>query len=280
MATWSDAAAELSPLFADAAFELRFALRGGAAVRVAGGPVATRHAERRDPPAPWSARACCGEATGWLLAMRAPADPIAVRVVLERAVTRHTAVRLQRLAAVRAALTAELLERLTHRLRTDVSTLQAVAEGAATGLFDPDELAELPAELARTGAQAQRRLSAAREVMAAFAATAAPEPEPLLALLEDELGATAAPPPGERPLALVPGPGWAACARLLGEAFAGAPPEVTIAAHPDGWAIAVGGAGEPDPLLHLGLILAAAGGAAETAGGAGVNLLVPAAPSR
>jgi signal transduction histidine kinase len=276
MATWSDAAAELSPLFADGAFELRFALlRGGAAVRVGGRPVTARHAERPDPPAPWSARATCGSAAGWLLAQRAPADPVAAELVLERAVARHTAVRLQRLADVRAALTAELLERLTHRLRTDVSTLQAVAEGAASGLFGPEELAELPAELARTGAQAQRRLSAAREVMAAFAAARPPEPEPLLAVLEDELGATTASPPGEEPLALVPGPGWSACARLLGEAFAGAPPHVAIAAHRDGWALAVGGDGDPEPLLHVALILAAGGGSA-----AGVNLVVPAAPSR
>jgi hypothetical protein len=65
MGTWSDAAARLSPLFGDAAFELRFALHAGAAVRVHGGPVAPRHAEDADPPAPWSARAVCGEAAGW-----------------------------------------------------------------------------------------------------------------------------------------------------------------------------------------------------------------------
>jgi hypothetical protein len=278
-----EAAAELEPLFG-ATFELRFALRpGGAAVRVHGGPVAPRHAEARDPAAPWAVRAECGACAGWLLAAGEPTDAARARAVLQRAVERHAALRLQALAEAAAALTAELLERLTHRLRTDVSTLQTVAVGAATGAFSAAELAALPGELASTGAEAQRRLSAAREVMAALAPHHPAEPEPLLEVLAGELdaaGVDAALPEarGEEAMALVAGPGWGACARLLADACQG--PEVSLAPHPDGWAVTVAAR----EIAHVALILVAAGGAArlhETAqGGPRAELVVPAAPSR
>src|SRR4051794_4172745 len=111
---------------ATSGFELRFDLAGRAAVRVAGGPVAPRHVEPVPPAAPWVAEARCGPAAGWLLAQAAPADPEAARARLQRAVERETAHRLQAAAQAAAPLAADLLERLTHRLRTDVTTLQAV----------------------------------------------------------------------------------------------------------------------------------------------------------
>ena len=151
---------------ATSGFELRFDLAGRAAVRVAGGPVAPRHVEPVPPPAPWVAEARCGTATGWLLAHAAPADPDGARARLQRAVERETALRLQAAAQAAAPLAADLLERLTHRLRTDVTSLQAVADGAIKGLFEPEDLELLPGELERTGREALRRLSGAREVMA------------------------------------------------------------------------------------------------------------------
>ena len=191
-ADFSEAVAALAPLFGGTDFELRYALDGRAAVRAIGGPLAPRHAEAVPPPAPWVAEARCGDAAGWLLAAAPPADPERARAELERIVERHSALRLQRLAAQRAALEADLLDQLTHHLRTDVSTLQAVAEGAAAGLFDAAELGELPAEIAGVGAAAQRRLSGAREVMTALAAEARTAPEPLLETLRDELEAAGA----------------------------------------------------------------------------------------
>ncbi len=298
---FSEAAAALAPLFGGAALELRYALDGGAAVRAFGGPVAPRHAEAVPPPAPWVAQARCGNAAGWLLGGAPPSDPERAGAFLERVVERHSAVRLQRLAAQRAALEADLLERLTHDLRTDVSTLQTVAEGAAAGVFDAAELGELPAEIAAVGAAAQRRLSAAREVMTALAAAPA-APEPLLETLRAELEAAGAEirvadVDGELPQVLVPGAGWSACARLLAEAlgsddrFAGA--TVEVAPHPDGWTVCAGraGAGQPQPwtgrvigaLAGAGHTAAAGGGSAHAErladGGLRVVLTVPAAVS-
>ena len=197
---------------ATSGFEVRFDLAGRAAVRVAGGPVAPRHVEPVPPPAPWVIEARCGTAVGWLLAHAAPADPDAARLRLERAVEREAATRLQAAARELAPLAADLLERLTHRLRTDVTTLQAVADGAVKGLFEPADLELLPGELERTGREAQRRLSDAREVMGVLTPGARSEPEPIEATLRAELGAagraaTVAGPAGETPRTLIPGPG-------------------------------------------------------------------------
>jgi signal transduction histidine kinase len=299
---FSEAAALLRPLFGATAFELRYALDGRAAVRAFGGPLAPRHAEDVPPPAPWVAEARCGYAAGWLLAAAPPADPERASALLGRAVDRRSALRLQRLAAQRAALEADLLERLTHRLRTDVSTLQAVAEGAAAGLFDPADLVELPAEIAAVGVAAQRQLSAAREVMTALAPEAPATAEPLLETLRDELEAAGArvcvaDVPGEQPRVLVPGAGWSACARLLAEPLARdarlAGATLEVSAHPDGWSVRAGraGAGMPQPwagraldaLAGAGHIVAAAGGSAHAErledGGLRVALAIPAAPS-
>jgi hypothetical protein len=295
------AAVALAPLFGPAAFELRYALDGRAAVRVAGGRVAARHAEPPPPGARWVAEARCGEAAGWLLAVAPPQDAERAGAVLEHAVARHTALRLQRLAAQRAALGADLLERLTHRLRTDVSTLQTVAAGAAAGLFDAAELADLPAGIATVCATAQDELSAARGVMTALAPEAPAQAEPLLETLRAELeaagaAATIAGVAGERPHALVPGAGWSACARLLAEALAGderlAGAQLQVAADADGWRVSAGhGCGAPQPWTGRALgALAAAGHLAAAAGGAAcaqllpdgrlsVTLTVPAAPS-
>jgi hypothetical protein len=93
--------------------------------------------------------------------------------------------------------------------------------------------------------------------------------------------------PGERPRALVPGPGWAACARLL------AGGEVGVAAHPDGWAVVAGPPGGGEPVawteqrlgerFYAGAIVVAAGGSATAVapagGGLRIELVVPAAPS-
>ena len=169
-------------------FELRFDLAGRAAVRVSGGPVARRHVEPVPPEAPWVAEARCGEAAGWLLANMAPADPEAARELLARTVEREAALRAQAARRELSALTADLLERLTHRLRTDVTTLQAVADGALAGLFEPEDLEQLPGELQRTGRDALERLTAAREVMRAHAG-APRAPEDVVATLRAELEA-------------------------------------------------------------------------------------------
>ena len=303
MDAWSEAADVLAPLLDGARFELRFSLGGQAAVRVLapGGEVAARHAEPPDPVAPWSARAACGEAVGWLLAERAPADEPVARDALQRAVDRRSSVVLQRIAAQRGGMAADLLEAVTHRLRTDISALQVIAEGVLTVAFEDDERAQVRAEVGEVGADAQRRLSAVRQVMVSLHPGAAREPEPLVTLLEAELEgagvATAVEVLGdERPATLVPGSGWSACARLLAAAvasdkrLAGAP--IAVRAHPDGWEVEVGAdvGGEPlawterslGELAHVGMIAVAAGGSAsasERDGRLRVDLTVPAAPS-
>jgi hypothetical protein len=305
---WGEAAAALAPLFGDVPFELRFSLTGAAAVRALApaGPVAELHAEPPDPRAPWSVRADCGEAAGWLLAGAAPADPARAAAILRSATDRHCALAIRRLSERRAAMATALIERLTHRLRTDVSALQAVTEGALRGLFGPAEVEDVSAEVAATGAEAQRRLTDAREVMATLHPSAARGPEPLVGVLDAELEAAGlrlpvALPAGEEPMALLPGTGWGVCARLLASALAGDPrlggaaAAVAVLAHPDGWTVS---AGHPDPtavpldwsertvgsLLHAGHVAVAAGGTATAAragdGGLRVELTVPAAPSR
>ena len=142
---------------ATSGFELRFDLAGRAAVRVEGGPVAPRHVEPVPPRAPWVAEARCGDAVGWLLANAAPRGPGggAGRCSPARRARGRAAPAGARRGRC-APLAAELLERLTHRLRTDVTTLQAVADGALAGLFEPADLELLPGELQRTGREALR----------------------------------------------------------------------------------------------------------------------------
>ncbi len=303
---WDEGAEELRAMFDGAPFELRYALHGRAAVRVLApsGPVAARHVEPPEVSAPWAVTARCGEAAGWLLAGAAPAGGgERARAALRAAIDRHTALALQELEAVRAALAADLLESLTHRLRTDVSTLQAVAEGALAGVFTDDELEQIPAELKVAGGEAQRRLSQAREIMGALRPEAPWRAEPVAGILEAELeGAGAAVRvggvDGEIPLALGRGAGWGACARLLAAALArdarlgGERAEVTVAADPGGWAVTAGAAGEAErvawtgralgELVHAGPIVAAAGGSVSVARVAGegvrVRLVLPAAP--
>jgi hypothetical protein len=285
---------EFAPLFGTSGFELRLDLAGRAAVRVAGGPVAPRHVEPAPPDAPWVLEARCGAAAAWLLALAEPDDPERARALLQRTLEREAALALPRLARQAAAMGAELLERLTHRLRTDVVTLQAIAEGALNGVFEPEEAAALPAELERTGREAQLRLSGVREVMTALEPAARRAPEPVLETLRAELEAAGresvvvAGPAGERPLAAVPGAGWAACARLL----AGDERLPAFAVEPDagGWRVEAGPSGAPvewtEPtvggLVHAGHIVAAAGGSAaaerDAEGRLRVVLVLPAAP--
>jgi hypothetical protein len=304
---WTRAAETLRPLFGGVAFELRFSLDGRAAVRLLAphGPVAPRHAESREPPAHWSARVRCGDATGWLLANAAPADGERASEILAGAVERHIALVLQRLAVQRSEMATDLLERLTHQLRTDVATLQAVAEGAVGGVFDAGELQQIPGELRTIGDQAQRRLSSAREVMSALRPAARARAEPLVEVLRAELdGAGVAVPvagvEGERPMTVVAGAGWGACARLLAAALAGARlgghgAHVAVRPHPGGWAVTAGHRGPAaqriawtehavGELVHAGQIVAAAGGSASATqldrGRLAVELTLPAAPSR
>jgi hypothetical protein len=298
---------DLRAVFGDAAFELRFSLDGRAAVRVLAphGPVAARHAEPPDVAAPWSVAARCGEAAGWLLA---PAPPAAgeerAREALERVLAWRAAAALQRLQGERAALAADLLESLTHRLRTDVSTLQAVAEGALLGVFDGEERAQIPAEVKDVGRAAQQRLSDAREVVAALRPDAARHPEPVIATLQAELDAAGAEliargPEGELPMMVGAGPAWPAAARALAAALRSDPrlggPEATLTIAPDpaGWAVTAGAAladGAPAPwtarslgqLAHAGQLVAAAGGSARAwldGDRLRARLTLPAAPS-
>jgi signal transduction histidine kinase len=261
----ADVAAPLHTLLAPTPFELRWSLLGTAAVRVLGGPVAPAHAEA--PDLAGSAVARCGTATGWLLATDPPPG-----AALQAAVDRHTALVLQRLAAHRAALVSDLLEALTHRLRTDVATLQAVAEGVLAGMFSEPERAEIAPEVRDVGREAQRRLSAAREAMSALAPDGDREPEPIADVLRAELDAAGLSldvetPAGERPRAALPPLGWA---------IEAGPP--TGAGRPAGWTARALG-----PLAGAGHIAAAGGGAACAAGveedGLRVRLTVPAAPS-
>ncbi len=294
----ADVAAPLHARFGPARFELRWSLLGTAAVRVLGGPVAPAHAEA--PDVARSAVARCGTATGWLLTTEAP-DGAAVQA----AVDRHTALVLQRLATHRATLASDLLEALTHRLRTDVATLQAVAEGMLAGMFSEPERAEIAREVKDVGREAQRRLSAAREAMSALAPGGDREPEPIADVLHAELEAAGLTldvevPAGERPRAALPPPGWAACARMLAEALAtdarlgGDGAAIRVVPDPLGWAIEAGPptrTGRPagwtaralGALAGAGHIAAAGGGAADAAGvgedGLRVRLTVAAAPS-
>jgi hypothetical protein len=270
-------------------FELRFDLAGRAAVRVAGGPVAPRHVEPVPPRAPWVLEARCGEAAGWLLGVSAPADPELERTRLEAFVVREAAARLQALRAEAGILTADLLERLTHRLRTDVATLHAFAEMGVAGGVAPEDAADLPEALERTRLEALRRLGAARDVMAAYG-TPPRGPEPVAVTLRAELEAAGRgdvpvlEPDGEEALALIPGPGWAACARLLAadrrlEMFAIGPDR-------SGWQVTSGAGERAVPwtertlgdVVTVGHILAAAGGSAAAMDPFAVTLAVPAAP--
>jgi signal transduction histidine kinase len=299
------AAAELRSQFGAVPYELRFSLSGRAAVRVLApaGPVAAWHAEPPDPVAPWSVAASCGQAAGWLVAAEPPPDPGRALDVLQRAVDRRTALAGQRMLTERSAMSADVLESLTHRLRTDVSALMAVAEGALSGMFADEERGEVRRELKSMGTETQRRLSLARAVMTVLAPSDA-EPQPLLDVLHAELegaGVAALPAPvaGERPMTLVPGAGWSACARLLAgaladdERFGGTDALVAVRPDPDGWSVCAGTPADAAPaawtaralgeLVHAGHMAVAAGGRAvalrSDAGGLRVELTLPAAPS-
>jgi hypothetical protein len=270
--------------------ELRYDLHGRCAVRVSGGPVAPRHAEAPPPDAPFVATARCGTAVGWLLTSARPDAGTLER--FERDVERRTALERERLARAGAAMAVDAVERLVHRLRTDVMTLQSSAELAFAGLLEGSE--ELTAELTRAGQEAQRRLTFARCTVSVFEPAARLEPEPIAQTLRAELeGAGRAAPVAERAdeqaHALIPGAGWGFCARLLAaaplEGFAVEPCAV-------GWRVVCGGdGGESVPwseralgeLVHAGHVVVAAGGAATAeksqAGALRLVLEVPAAPS-
>ena len=254
-------------------FELRYDAFGRCAVRMGGGArVLARHVEPLPLAAPWSIEARCGTAAGWLLAARAPDDLERARTLLEREVERRTALAHERRLEQLAAVQGELLERLTHRLRTDVTTLQAVADGALLGAFGAAEQAEIGVQVAATGAEAQRRLTAAREVMSVLVPATPREPEPIAATLRAELEgagreATVTVHAQEEPFTLVPGPGWAACARrLAADEQLGA---FTISPDEHGWRVMADGS-----LTAAAPLVVAAGGFADTA-----LVLPPAAPA-
>jgi hypothetical protein len=239
------------------------------------------------------AEARCGAAAGWVLASAPPSDPERVQAVLNAAVERRTALALQDLARAGAHLGWDALERLTHRLSTDVMTLHAVAEAALAGLFKPEDLEELPGELDRTANEARRRLNDARAVMSVLDRASARAPESIVETLRGELDAASRDvavtgPDHERPLTLIAGAGWAACARrLASDERLGA---FTVAPDPAGWRVSTDATGAPlawnetelGPLAHAGHLVAAAGGTAAATHGAdgalGIALVLPAAP--
>jgi signal transduction histidine kinase len=271
--------------------ELRYDLHSRCAVRVSGGPVAARHAEAAPPDAPFVATARCGGAMGWLLS-RAEPDELAIER-FEREVERRTAHERERLARAGAAMTVDAVERLVHRLRTDVMTLQSSAELAFAGLLEPSE--ELTRELTRAGQEAQRRLTFARRTVSGLEPRARLEPEPIARTLEEELEgagrrARVHAVLDEQAQALIPGAGWGFCAQLFAAdarltAFA-------IEPCPLGWRV-IGGTqtGEPvdwteravGELVHAGHVIVAAGGAATAQraqdGTLRIVVEVPAAPS-
>lgn len=214
-------------------FELRYDVAGRVGVRVAGGAVMQRHVEP-EPSAPWMIEARCGLARGWLLAADEPADPARAAAWLQAEVARRTAEARERQVLRLAALDGALIERLTHRLRTDVMTLGTIAEGALEGLFEEDA-AEVIAELRRTTQEAQRRITAAREIMTVLTgATGAPES--VVTTLRAELegagrASTVTCALDEEPWTVIAGAGWAACARLL----AAEEPALDYTIVPDEW---------------------------------------------
>ena len=256
--------------------EFRFDLAGRAAVRVCGGPVAPRHVEPAPPSAPWVVEARCGSAVGWLLAAAPPDDPAAAQARLQATVDRRTALALQALLRAGAVHGAGALEQLTHRLRTDVMTLQTVAEAALGGHFEPEERAEVAEQVAGTAREAQRRLTDARAVMSVLAPAAPAAPESIAGVLRAEFEAAGrtvvvSAPTGEEAFTLIPGAGWAGCARRLAaderwHAFA-------ITPDPAGWRVT---ASPPGELAVVGQLVAAAGGSTEVTD-VGISLFLPAA---
>ena len=259
---------------ATSGFELRFDLAGRAAVRVAGGPVGP--ATRRDGPAAGAvgdrgALRRRGRLAARARGPRRPRGGAQAARAGRRTRGRHAPAGGG--ARQLAPLAADLLERLTHRLRTDVTTLQAVADGAVKGLFEPADLELLPGELERSGREAQRRLTAAREVMGVLTPgarsraradrgdAARPSSRPPAAKPRSRG------PAGEIPRTLIPGPGWAACARRPGRR-----PAARECSNSDrtgaGGPLRSGADGTPvewtertvGELAHVGHIVAAAGG--------------------
>ncbi|MDA0141759.1 hypothetical protein OJ962_29980, partial [Solirubrobacter sp. CPCC 204708] len=255
-------------MFGLTAFELRYDRFGHVAVRCAGGDVMERHVEA-EPAAAWMIEARCGAAAGWLLAPHAPADVAGARAWLEVEVARRTAAAWERHARALAALDADLIERLTHRLRTDVMTLGTVAEGALTGVF-ADESAEVAAELRRTSQEAQRRMTAAREVATVLAAGSTGAPERIDDTLRAELegagrDATVTVAADEAPWTRIGGAGWAAAARVLAAADRLA--AFTIEPDEDGWRVTATAAGEGTAAGERGEAAAAPPGGMGGSGG-------------
>lgn len=226
--------------------------------------------------------------------------------MLARIVERRFAHAQAALARQARALAADVLDGLTHRLRTDVGALQTVAEGLLAGAAEPAERAALPGQLERVGRDAQQQLSAARELMSALSPEAGGAVEPIVEVLRDELDAAGVhlavgAPEGELAMADVPGVGWTACAREIAgalssdERLGGGAAVVRVLPDPFGWAVTAGDpvalAGEPvgwtaagvGPIVAAGRLVAAAGGRVAARRGDGESLVVrivaPAAPS-
>jgi hypothetical protein len=207
-------------------------------------------------------------------------------------------------SAQSAAVAASLLERLTHSLRTDIATLQAVADGLARGVFDPAEWRAITDEVANVGRQAQQRLTMAGDVMSVLAPPGEDPSEPVEESLRAELEGAAVSVTvdgvdDERAMTHIPGAGWAASARALADALTrderlgGERAHVAVRPHPDGWAVTAGlrsAGAQPvawteaalGELVVAGQIAAAGGGWTSAVGGDDtleVELVLPAAPS-
>ncbi len=268
-----------------------------AAVRVAGRARRRRatSSPRRRPRRGWS-RPAAAAAAGWLLAPAAPADPD--RRAGAPAGTRSTGGprwRSRHSPRQAAASGADALERLTHRLRTDVMTLQARSPTPrSAGCSSPEELVALPRpSWGAPRREAQRRLTDARAVMRVLDPAARSAPEPVAEMpARRARGAPDGPPrsarPRERALTRRGLGGLRAAAGR--RRAAGAPSPSTP--DPAGWRVTrrrprADHGGTPvawtetelGALAHAGHLVAAAGGSAaatrDARGTLGIELIAP-----
>ena len=198
---------------ATSGFELRFDLAGRAAVRVAGGPVAPRHVEPVPPRG----------AVGGRGALR-HGDRLAARARRARRSRRRPRALCSGRSSARPRCACRPPRRPPRRSpRTCWSGSRIVCArtsrrcrrwptGRSRACSSRQDLELLPGELERTGREALRRLSGAREVMGVLVPGARREPEDVEATLRAELdgagrAVTVTGPAGETPRDAHPRPG-------------------------------------------------------------------------